>query len=138
MLIDGVQIKNPELAAAFLKAKGDGSDDDQQTLAPDVRPLTAAEFLGLELPPRQKIVAPWLPEKGLAMIYSPRGVGKTLLGMTSAYAIAAGADFLGFKTETPRKVLYIDGEMPAETMQERLAAIVGGFAQQPPGDDFVS
>jgi putative DNA primase/helicase len=26
--------------------------------------------------------------------------------------------------------------MPAETMQERLAAMVGGFAQQPPADDF--
>jgi len=129
------QIKSPELAAAHLKAKGNGSADDQQTPTPNIQPLTAAEFLRLELPPRQKIVAPWLPEKGLAMIYSPRGVGKTLLGMTSAYAIAAGANFLGFKTEKPCKVLYIDGEMPAEAMQDRLARIVAGFAQQPPGDD---
>jgi len=136
MPIDGIQIKNPELAAALFNAKGNGSADDQQTLAPDIRPLTAAEFLRLELPPRQKIVAPWLPEKGLVMVYSPRGVGKTLLGMTSAYAIAAGASFLGFKVEKPRKVLYIDGEMPAETMQERLAAIVAGFAQQPPEDEY--
>src|SRR5262245_55747397 len=66
------------------------------------------------------------------MIYSRRGVGKTLLGLTSAYAIAAGAGFLGFHIERPRKVLYIDGEMPAQTMQERLAAIVSGFEKQPP------
>jgi putative DNA primase/helicase len=33
-------------------------------------------------------------------------------------------------------VLYIDGEMPAETMQERLAAIVAGFTKQPPEDDY--
>ncbi len=46
------------------------------------RPLTAAEFLKLDLPPRKKIISPWLPEKGLVMIYSPRGVGKTLIGMT--------------------------------------------------------
>src|SRR5262249_31256880 len=32
----------------------------------------------------------------------------------------------------PRKVLYIDGEMPAQTMQKRLATIVNGFAEQPP------
>jgi len=70
------------------------------------------------------------------MIYSPRGVGKTLFGMTSAYAIAAGTSFLGFKIEKPRKVLYIDGELPAETMRERLAAIVPGFTQQPPADDY--
>jgi hypothetical protein len=102
----------------------------------NARIMTAAEFLKLELPPRQKIIDPWLPEKGLVMAYSPRGVGKTLLGMTSAYAIAVGGDFLGFKTAKPRKVLYIDGEMPAASMQERLAAIVAGFTKQPPADDY--
>jgi RecA-family ATPase len=103
----------------------------------NIQPLVAAEFLKLELPPRHKILAPWLPEKGLVMIYSPRGVGKTLLGMSSAYAIAVGAGFLGFSMQgKPRKILYIDGEMPAQTMQERLAAIVGGFPQQPSADDF--
>jgi hypothetical protein len=112
---------------------GTGSNE----AAPQIRPLTAAEFLQLELPPRQKILAPWLPEKGLVLIYSLRGLGKTLLAMSIAYVIAAGAEFLGWSTSgRPRKVLYIDGEMPAETMQERLAAIVGGFAQQPPADDF--
>jgi putative DNA primase/helicase len=77
-------------------------------------------------------MSPWLPEKGTVMIYSPRGVGKTLLGLTSAYAIAAGANFLGFQIERPRKILYLDGEMPAQTMQERLAAIIGGFLEEPP------
>ena len=46
------------------------------------------EFLALDLPPRRMILDPWLPEKGLAMIYSPRGTGKTLLAMTSAHSIA--------------------------------------------------
>jgi replicative DNA helicase len=103
----------------------------------NIKPLTAAEFLKLELPERQKIVDPWLPEKGLVMVYSPRGVGKTLFGITSAYAIAIGADFLGFKTlGKPRKVLYIDGEMPVEAMQERFAAIVAGFTAQPPSPEY--
>ena len=85
---------------------------------PRLRPLMADEFLRLKLPPRRTIIDPWLPEKSLAMIYSLRGMGKTLLAMTSAYAIATGSSFLGFKTSSPRKVLYIDGEMPARTMQE--------------------
>jgi putative DNA primase/helicase len=129
------RIHNRELAEAVAEANGFGNQVACAP-APDIRPLTAAEFLKLHLPPRQNILAPWLPEKGLAMIYSPRGVGKTLLGMTSAYAIAAGADFLGFKTEKARKVLYIDGEMPAETMQQRLATIIRGFTQQPPAEDY--
>jgi putative DNA primase/helicase len=109
-------------------------------LAEDVRPrlhpLTAAEFLALDLPPRRMILDPWLPEKGLAMIYSPRGIGKTLLALTSAYSIATGSDFLDFKALTARRVLYIDGEMPAQTMQERLAAIVAGFENQPPDPSY--
>jgi putative DNA primase/helicase len=109
-------------------------------LAEDVRPrlrlLTAAEFLALDLPPRRMILNPWLPEKGLAMIYSPRGTGKTLLALTTAYAIATGSSFLDFKAPSPRRVLNIDGEMPAQTMQERLAAIVAGFENQPPDPSY--
>ncbi len=101
-----------------------------------LRPLTAAEFLARDLKPRSLILEPWLPEKGLAMLYSPRGMGKTLFAMTSAYTIAAGAEFLGFKASTPRRVLYVDGEMPARTMQERLAAIVAGCDRQPPDPTY--
>ena len=101
-----------------------------------LRPLTAAEFLARELPPRKNILGAWLPEKGIVMVYSPRGVGKTLFGMTCAYAIAAGAGFLGFECQEARKVLYLDAEMPAAAMQERLAAIVQGSEKQPPADDY--
>jgi replicative DNA helicase len=54
-----------------------GAHDNQPP--PSIRPLAASEFLKLELRPRQKILAPWLPQKGLVMVYSLRGVGKTLL-----------------------------------------------------------
>lgn len=107
-----------------------------EDVCPRLHPLTAAEFLALDLPPRRMILDPWLPEKGLAMIYSPRGTGKTLLALTSAYSIATGSGFLDFKAPTARRVLYIDGEMPAQTMQERLAAIVAGFENQPPDPNY--
>jgi hypothetical protein len=35
------------------------------------------ELLEKEFPPRKTILSPWLPEKGLALIFSERGVGKT-------------------------------------------------------------
>ena len=107
-----------------------------EDVCPRLHPLTAAEFLALDLPPRRMILDPWLPEKGLAMIYSPRGTGKTLLALTSAYSIATGSGFLDFKAPTACRVLYIDGEMPAQTMQERLAAIVAGFENQPPDPNY--
>jgi hypothetical protein len=120
-----------------LKALVEGLADWQPSAEnkPSVVPLTAAEFLSLEIPRREMIMSPWLPEKGTVMIYSRRGVGKTLLGLTSAYAIAAGAGFLGFEVGRPRKVLYLDGEMPAQTMQDRLAAIIGSFPKEPPTNE---
>jgi len=110
---------------------------DAEEVLPRLRPLSAAEFLSLELPPRELILDPWLPQKGLVMVHSPRGVGKTHFGLGVAYAVAAGAGFLGFQAPVPRRVIFVDGEMPAATMQRRLAVIVEGFAWQPPEPSYL-
>jgi AAA domain/Helix-turn-helix domain len=104
---------------------------------PRLRPLTAAEFLGLCLPPRELILDPWLPTQGLAMLHSARGVGKTHLAVGIAYAIAAGGTLLGWSAPEPRRVIYLDGEMPAATMQRRLAAIVVGSEREPPDPTYL-
>jgi putative DNA primase/helicase len=75
------------------------------------------------------MLTPWLREKGTAMIYSPRGVGKTLLNLSAGYAIASGGTFLDWSAPEPRRVLYVDGEMTAVEMQHRLAANVAGSAR---------
>jgi len=104
---------------------------------PRLRPLTAAEFLVLDLPPRELVLDPWLPTQGLAMIHSARGVGKTHLALGIACAVATGSTLLGWNAPEPRRVIYLDGEMPAATMQRRLAAIVSGTNGNPPGDDYL-
>ena len=82
------------------------------------------DFLQLDLPPRDCLLAPWLTRQGLAMVYAPRGIGKTYFALGVAYAVATGGEFLGWRSERTCKVVYIDGEMPAATMQERLATMV--------------
>jgi putative DNA primase/helicase len=82
-------------------------------------------------------LAPILPEKGLAMLYAPRGMGKTFLGLAIAYAVAAGGPLMRWKAPAPRKVLYIDGEMPLATLQERLSNIVAGSVEEPPPENFM-
>jgi len=101
-----------------------------------LRPLNLTEFLKLQLPPRRQMLAPWLKERGTAMIYSPRGVGKTLIGLSAGYAIASGGGFLNWSAPDPRRVLYVDGEMTADEMQHRLAAIVAGFTKEAAPDYF--
>jgi putative DNA primase/helicase len=67
-----------------------------------------------------------LPEKGLVMLYAARGTGKTLVALGIGFAVATGTKFLKWTAPKPRRVLLIDGEMPAATLQERLSSIVTG------------
>lgn len=110
--------------------------DQASEIAPRLQPLNAAEFLSRELPPRQNIIDPWLPEKGLVMLVAPRGIGKTLFALSAAYAASCGGRFLDFEVPVPCRTLYIDGEMPARAMQERLAAAVQSFEKQLPVPDY--
>jgi RecA-family ATPase len=83
-----------------------------------------SDFLSLKLPSRELLLEPWLPKAGLCMIHAYRGIGKTHISLGIAYALARGGKFLNWNAPQPRNVLYIDGEMPASVLQERLASII--------------
>lgn len=86
--------------------------------------VSLVDFLAIELPPRELLLSPWLPKAGLCMIHAYRGIGKTHLSLGVAYAVAKGGNFLKWQATAPRKVLFVDGEMPAATLQERLSQII--------------
>ena len=66
------------------------------------------------------------------MITGKAGIGKTLLGLQIAWAITTGQSPLdGWEVPTPRRVLYVEGEMPAATLQARLRAIRAALPQVP-------
>jgi hypothetical protein len=88
-----------------------------------LRPLDLKQFLQLSIK-TQMLLDPILPEKGLAMLYAARGTGKTHLALGICFAVATGTKFLKWVAPKPRRVLLIDGEMPAGALQERLAGIV--------------
>lgn len=83
-----------------------------------------ADFLGLNIPPQENILAPVIKTQSLSMLFAKRGVGKTHIALGIAYAIASGGEFLKWEAPKPRRVVYLDGEMPACAMQERLTEIV--------------
>lgn len=99
-----------------------------------ILPITARELLDMEITPGRPLLAPWLPEAGIAMLYAPRGIGKTYLAMSAAHAVAAGGALLRWQAPAPRRVLYIDGEMPMAALQSRLAGIAAGAEREPEGD----
>jgi putative DNA primase/helicase len=97
-------------------------------------PIGLEDFLTRPFPVREMVLTPWLPVAGLAMLYAPRGVGKTHVALNIAYAVASGGRFLKWRAPKPRRVLFIDGEMPAVTLQERLLAISQSSPLKPPSD----
>ena len=88
--------------------------------------LNLDEFLARNVPEREMILDPIIPMQGLVMLYSKRGVGKTFLSLAIGQAIATGSPLLRWETPRPRKVMYVDGEMPAAMMQERLSQLMLG------------
>jgi hypothetical protein len=105
--------------------------------AGDDHSLDVLDFLKLELPPRELVIDPWLPTKGLAMITGKAGIGKTLIGLQLAWAIATAQPPIdGWTVPKPRRVLYVEGEMPAIDLQERISAVSRGLPRQLPEKDY--
>lgn len=95
-----------------------------------------AELLAKEIPIREPLLAPWLTEQSLSMLYAWRGIGKSWVALSIAYAVASGSAFLGWQAPRKRRVLYLDGELPARVLQARLAMIVASFEEEPEVDGF--
>jgi putative DNA primase/helicase len=113
----------PIIADGLHGGEGQG-DESKATPKPKLIAVTIGQLVNMALPPRENLLAPWLPMQGLAMVYAPRGIGKTFFALNVAYAVASGGEFLCWQAPQAQTVLYIDGEMPAISMQERLESII--------------
>lgn len=86
--------------------------------APPVPP-TLNEFKALAFPRIDPILGP-VASQQLNLIFAPTGAGKTMFGLAMAHAMAECREFIGWPCVRPVRVLYVDGEMAARMMQERL------------------
>jgi putative DNA primase/helicase len=103
---------------------------------PTLQAVGINDFLSLDIPPREMLLDPILPERSLAMLYAPRGLGKSWLALSIGLAVASGAPLLRWSAPRQRNVLYVDGEMPLVSLQERLKAICVPFGTDIPNDGF--
>ena len=93
--------------------------------------INLGEFLATPIPPRKWILTPCFQEQSLNMLYAPRGLGKTFFALGMGIAIASGGQILKFQAKEPKRVLYVDGEMPASSMQERLKKLTSSSERKP-------
>ena len=104
--------------------------------AKTLQPVGLNEFLALDIPPRAMLLSPILPERSLSMLYAPRGVGKSWLGLSIGLAVASGGSLLRWAAPKPRRVLYVDGEMSLADLQSRLTSIQAGMGAEIRNDGF--
>lgn len=93
--------------------------------------LDMGEFLSMSIPERGYLLSPILPVQGIGILYAPRGIGKTFAALSIAVAVASGGAVFNWRAPMPKRTLYVDGEMPATSMQNRLSALVNGMSVPP-------
>ena len=95
---------------------------------PLLKVVSMADFLSMALPGRDFLLHPVIPAQGSVIMFAPRGIGKTFAALSAALAVSGGLSLYSWRAAKAYRVLYVDGEMPAITMQERLAALTRGMA----------
>lgn len=112
---------------------------DKQTDKParELVLVNGNEMIARDIPRREPIF-PWLLQQALVMLYAWRGVGKTWVSLGIAVAIATGGRFLKWHASKPHKVVYLDGEMPAYALQERLKVLAPSGLVNPDNLKFLT
>ncbi len=100
------------------------SDAEHEERVKRVLPLLDWPALWADDEPEEWIVEPILPARRLVALYSAPKVGKSLLMLEMAVAVATGREVLGVTPDRPRRVLSVDFENdPRADVRERLQAM---------------
>lgn len=95
--------------------------EDQPPAPTPPKAMDLYELAGHKFKERTPLLGNLLHSQDLAMVHAGRGIGKTHWALSVAFAVATGGTFLRWTALNARKVLYLDGELPGQVMQKRLA-----------------
>jgi len=97
------------------------------------------DFMQRKFLPARKILSPWLETGTVNMIVAKQGIGKSLLSLHIAHAIASGKDIkaLDWKVEKKCRVLYLDGELKGIDIQKNMNCIANNNINYDLGTNFI-
>jgi hypothetical protein len=87
------------------------------------RDLLVESWITRDLPPRDYLIGNVISSTSRWLIFGDTGIGKTLFAMSMAGAMSAGLPFLNWIGRRETRVMYLDGELPAETFKERMQLV---------------
>ncbi len=127
------------MLAIILETTIMNKNESKEASNTELKAITITELLGFEFKPHKYILEPWLTTQSLNMIFGYRGVGKTHISLGIAYTVASGGNILRWQSPKPRGVLFIDGEMPGDSLKKRMADIITNSEQgNPPNLIFLT
>jgi hypothetical protein len=92
--------------------------------------ISAAKLAKMELSPLENIIAPWLKAGSIGFIFGKHGIGKSWFAWDMAICVSKGEDFGPWRCTKPWRTLYVDGEMPLKSMQDRLKLLEPNPAEE--------
>ncbi len=93
--------------------------------------LLVAAWRKRVLPPRDYLMGEVFTTTSRTLVVGETGIGKTLFALHLGGAMAASRGFLGWEGRRRSRVMYLDGELPAETFKDRMEMIAARY-----GDDI--
>jgi len=94
--------------------------------------LEASEFRKINHSPKKPILNPWLTFHSINLISGWRGVGKTWFVLLLLDAVTRGEPLGPWEIGEPVPCLYLDGEMVASDIKERLMSLNPSFERKCP------
>jgi RecA-family ATPase len=101
-------------------------------------PLSIEEWLSRDLPAPDFLMGRWFSTTSRFLLNAPTGIGKTNFMLALFAHIAAGRDFLHWKSGGPRRVLFVDGEMSRRLLKRRAEDVVRRLGIKPHGLHLLS
>ena len=94
----------------------------------EFKSISLKELTIMDIPPRKAIIDPLIMEGSSMEINGASGIGKTWFTLEMLCSICTGEKFLGkYEVANPRPVYYIDGEMPLESIRDRMNMIMARY-----------
>lgn len=115
------------LPSAEFEAFPDFDAGDGPVAKKPANPLTvisATDFAGKPVPPREWEVTDWIPSRTVTLLSGDGGTGKSLLALQLAVAAATGGTWLG-KHPKHGRALYLSAEDDTDELHRRLSDIAG-------------
>ena len=106
-------------------------DDQVEGKATGIRVVSVAEFLNMDFPPRENLLSPILPTQGIVMVHALVTMGKRTFHLVSPLPLQAAGRSSMDGRETTRGIVFLDGEMPAIAIKERLSHAIINSEKEP-------